>query len=46
VRQDVLLVLSPGDDEPHAERLLGDEAVANVEFSEPPHPEAAAATRE
>ena len=23
VRQDVLLVLSPGDDEPHAERLLG-----------------------
>ena len=35
VRQDVLLVLSPGDDEPHAERLLGDEAVAGIEFLEP-----------
>jgi predicted glutamine amidotransferase len=46
VRQDVLLVLSPGDDEPHAERLLGDAAMANVEFTEPPHSEAAAAARE
>jgi glutamine amidotransferase len=35
VRQDVLLVLSPGDDEPHAERLLGDGAVAGIEFLEP-----------
>jgi glutamine amidotransferase len=32
VRQDVLLVISPGDDEPHAERLLGDELLANVRF--------------
>jgi predicted glutamine amidotransferase len=32
VRQDVLLVLSPGDDEPHAERLLGDEAFEKVRF--------------
>jgi predicted glutamine amidotransferase len=46
VKQDVLLVLSPGDDEPHAERLLGDDAVATIEFTEPPHPEAAAAARE
>jgi predicted glutamine amidotransferase len=30
VRQDVLLVLSPGDDEPHAERLLGDNVVARA----------------
>ena len=45
VKQDVLLVLSPGDDEPHAERLLGDEAVATVEFIEP-HSEAAAAAAE
>jgi predicted glutamine amidotransferase len=46
VRQDVLLVLAPGDDEPHAERLLGDDAVANVQFSEPQHSGAAAAARE
>src|SRR5215212_10196789 len=46
VRQDVLLVLSPGDDEPHAERLLGDAGVAKVEFVEPPQAEAAAAARE
>ena len=46
VRQDVLLVLSPGDDEPHAERLLGDDAVANVEFAEPQQSGAAAAARE
>lgn len=32
VRQDVLLVLSPGDDEPHAERLLGDDTYATVHF--------------
>lgn len=32
VRQDVLLVLSPGDDEPHAERLLGDDAVERIAF--------------
>jgi len=32
VLQDVLLVLSPGDDEPHAERLLGDDALAAVRF--------------
>ncbi len=32
VRQDVLLVLTPGDDEPHAERLLGDEVMASVRF--------------
>lgn len=46
VRQDVLLVLSPGDDEPHAERLLGDDAVANIEFAEPQGSGAAAAARE
>ena len=46
VRQDVLLVLSPGDDEPHAERLLGDDAVANIEFAEPHQSGAAAAARE
>jgi predicted glutamine amidotransferase len=46
VRQDVLLVLSPGDDEPHAERLLGDDAVANVQFVQPQHSGAAAAARE
>jgi predicted glutamine amidotransferase len=46
VRQDVLLVLAPGDDEPHAERLLGDDAVANVEFVEPQQSGAAAAARE
>jgi predicted glutamine amidotransferase len=46
VRQDVLLVLTPGDDEPHAERLLGDDAVANVEFVEPQATGAAAAARE
>ena len=46
VRQDVLLVLSPGDDEPHAERLLGDDAVASVQFVEPQHSGAAAAARE
>jgi predicted glutamine amidotransferase len=46
VRQDVLLVLSPGDDEPHAERLLGDEAVANIKFAPPQHSGAAAAARE
>jgi predicted glutamine amidotransferase len=43
VRQDVLLVLAPGDDEPHAERLLGDDAVAGVQFIEPPQSEAAPA---
>ena len=43
VRQDVLLVLSPGDDEPHAERLLGDDGVASVQFIEPPQSEAAPA---
>lgn len=32
VRQDVLLVLAPGDDEPHAERLLGDDAMVGVRF--------------
>ena len=32
VRQDVLLVLAPGDDEPHAERLLGDDTYATVHF--------------
>jgi predicted glutamine amidotransferase len=46
VRQDVLLVLSPGDDEPHAERLLGDDAIANIEFAEPQQSGAAAAARE
>lgn len=46
VRQDVLLVLSPGDDEPHAERLLGDDAVANIEFVDPEPSGAAAAARE
>jgi glutamine amidotransferase len=46
VRQDVLLVLSPGDDEPHAERLLGDDGLAKVQFIEPQHSEAAAAARE
>jgi hypothetical protein len=43
VRQDVLLVLSPGDDEPHAERLLGDDAVKSIQFIEPPQSEAAPA---
>jgi predicted glutamine amidotransferase len=46
VRQDVLLVLAPGDDEPHAERLLGDEAMANVEFVDLSHAAAAAAAGE
>jgi predicted glutamine amidotransferase len=46
VRQDVLLVLSPGDDEPHAERLLGDDAVANVRFVDLQETGAAAAARE
>jgi predicted glutamine amidotransferase len=46
VRQDVLLVLSPGDDEPHAERLLGDDAVAGIAFVQPQHSGAAAAARE
>jgi len=46
VRQDVLLVLAPGDDEPHAERLLGDDAVANIQFVAPQHSGAAAAARE
>lgn len=52
VRQDVLLVLSPGDDEPHAERLLGDDAVKGVTFepfddgSDSQHHEAAAAAHE
>jgi len=32
VRQDVLLVMAPGDDEPHAERLLGDDTLATVQF--------------
>ena len=32
VLQDVLLVMSPGDDEPHAERLLGDAAMTDVRF--------------
>ena len=30
VRQDVLLVLSPGDDEPHAERLIGDDTMVGA----------------
>jgi glutamine amidotransferase len=32
IRQDVLLVMKPGDDEPHAERLIGDDAVAGIQF--------------
>jgi glutamine amidotransferase len=32
VRQDVLLVLDPAEEEPHAERLLGDELLAHVQF--------------
>ena len=32
VRQDVLLVMKPGDDEPHAERLIGDEALAAIQI--------------
>jgi hypothetical protein len=32
IRQDVLLVMKPGDDEPHAERLIGDEAVAAIQI--------------
>jgi predicted glutamine amidotransferase len=32
VLQDVLLVMSPGDEEPHAERLVGDDVVASVQF--------------
>jgi predicted glutamine amidotransferase len=32
VRQDVLLVMKPGDDEPHAERLIGDEALAEIQI--------------
>jgi predicted glutamine amidotransferase len=32
VRQDVLLVIGPGDDEPHAERLLGDDLVATIQI--------------
>ena len=46
VRQDVLLVLSPGDDEPHAERLLGDEGVGGIDFAEPERSGAATAARE
>jgi glutamine amidotransferase len=35
VRQDVLLVLDPADpDEPHAERLVGDTALASAQFEE------------
>ena len=30
VRQDVLLVLAPGDDEPHAERLLGQDVLVGA----------------
>jgi glutamine amidotransferase len=32
VRQDVLLVMAPGDDEPHAERLVGDDVVAGIQI--------------
>jgi glutamine amidotransferase len=32
IRQDVLLVMKPGDDEPHAERLIGDEAMAAIQI--------------
>lgn len=32
LRQDVLLVMAPGDDEPHAERLLGDAGMTGVRF--------------
>jgi glutamine amidotransferase len=32
VRQDVLLVLDPQEEEPHAERLIGDEVLADVQF--------------
>jgi len=46
VRQDVLLVLTPGDDEPHAERLLGDDAVANIQFVAAEPSGAAAAAHE
>jgi glutamine amidotransferase len=30
VRQDVLLTIGPGDDEPHAQRLLGDDVLATI----------------
>jgi glutamine amidotransferase len=33
VRQDVLLILSPREDEPHAERLVGDEVLATVRLN-------------
>jgi predicted glutamine amidotransferase len=32
LRQDVLLTMKPGDDEPHAERLVGDDALAGITF--------------
>jgi glutamine amidotransferase len=32
VRQDVLLVIGPGDDEPHAERLLGDDVMSGIQI--------------
>lgn len=33
VRQDVLLILNPREDEPHAERLVGDEVLATVSLN-------------
>jgi glutamine amidotransferase len=50
VRQDVLLVLDPREDEPHAERLVGDDVLARMQVGEfrdvwahdPPHSRPAA----